>query len=197
MLHRKIAATLGGPWRDPSAAPTLRDPPDYLLSLQRYRIFAGGIDSLGVRQRARMPGSVSTSVATRMALELACDRTAADFAKDRSQRLLFPLVDPDLAPSGDPGAPDQKPILDDLRHLHARLWGETASADDPEILESYRLLADLQKNGAAAVAACSESRDLLPACAAKKVTADPSYTVRAWQGLVAYMLMDYRFLSEE
>lgn len=210
VLHRKIGATLGGTWSDPAATPSLRDPPHHLLSLQRYRIFAGGIDSLGVRQRARTPGSVNMSVATRMALELACERTAADFALDRKDRRLFPLVDRDLAPSGDPRAPGQRPILDDLRHLHARLWGETVAADDPEILESYRLLADLQKDGAAAVAAGREGRELLPECAAKidrttgaplpanrQITADPSYTVRAWQGLVAYLLMDHRFLSEE
>jgi hypothetical protein len=60
------------------------------------------------------------------------------------------------------------------------------------------------------VAAGREGRDLLPECAARtdratgaplpanrQITTDPSYTVRAWQGLVAYMLMDYRFLSEE
>lgn len=214
VLHRKIAATLGFPWSDRPAAkgatPSLRNPPHKLLSLQRYRIFAGGIDSIDVRQRARTPGSVNMAVATRMALELACQRTAYDFAIDRKDRRLFPLVDKELVPSGDAAARDQKPIIDNLRHLHARLWGDAPAAGDPELLASYRLLAELQKSGAAAMSAGTEPKDLSATCSAKidwatggqlpankQFSADPDYVVRAWQGVVAYMLMDYRFLTED
>lgn len=214
VLHRKIASVLDGSWSTKGGAsdpaPTLRDPPHWLLSLQRFRVFAGGIDSIDVPRRNRGFGSLPSAVSERMALEMACQYTAYDFALDRADRKLFPLVDKEVVPSGDPNAPDQKAILDNLGYLHERLWGEKAGANDPELLATYQLLSDLRKNGAAAVQAGKEPAALADMCSAKvhyatnaalpqnkQFTADNGYVVRAWQGVIAYMLLDYRFLFNE
>ena len=215
VLHRKIASVLDGSWSakggaaDP--APMLRDPPHWLLSLLRFRIFAGGIDSIDVPRRNRGFGSLPSAVSERMALEMACQYTAYDFALDRADRKLFPLVDKEAIPSGDPNAMDQKAILDNLAYLHDRIWGEkTSGASDPELLATYQLLSDLRKNGAAAMQAGREPATLADMCSAKihyataaplpqnkQFTADNNYVVRAWQGVIAYMLLDYRFLFNE
>src|SRR5262249_3121791 len=161
-------------------------------------------DSDNVRSRSRNTGALSTAVTRRMALEMACEYTAYDFALDPGARHLFPKVDRALVPSGNAAAPDQKPILDNLQWLHERLCGEQVSGnDDPELQASYQLLSDLQKQGAADVGAGRAPKNLVDPCAARlnyatgqplpmnqQFSADPQYVVRAWQGLITYLLMD-------
>jgi hypothetical protein len=212
-LHRKIVATLGVPWTVAGGAsqakPSVVDPPHHLLSLQKLRVLAGGIDSYNVRKRALLPSTLNAALSRRMALELSCHSTAYDFALPSAQRVLFPHVDRSLLPSGNASAADQAPILLNLQHLHQRLLGETLTLDAPELLASYQLLSDLQKEGAAAVTAGQLPTSLTAPCdarsrfatgemlpAAQQFSTDPSYSVRAWQGLVAYLLMDYRFTFE-
>ena len=209
-LHRQIVATLGTPWTVAGGAsqakPSVVDPPDHLLSLHKLRVIGGGIDSYNVRRRALLPSTLNAALNRRMALELSCQVTAYDLALPSAQRVLFPHADRTIVPSGNAAAADQQPILLNLQHLHHRLLGETLALDSSELLASYQLLSDLQKDGAAAMAAGQLSASLTPPCdarskfatgeplpAAQQFSTDPSYTVRAWQGLVAYLLMDYRF----
>ena len=74
MLHSKIQAVTGFPWRaGPFGA-------DYLLNSNQYRIFFGGIDSDNVTKRITDPNGFMVSVADRMANDLACTSVARDFA---------------------------------------------------------------------------------------------------------------------
>ena len=212
-LHRKIASIMGSPWTvaggASNPAPSLRDPPSWLISLEKFRIFAGGIDSDGVQRRQSVPGTMSDAVATRMALEMACQYTAYDFALDVANRHLFPKVERSVVPNGNAADPSQAPILANLKWLHQRFWGESPADGDPELMESYQLLSQLQAQGVAAVGAGKEAGTLNAACAANRNFAtgqalpqgrafsdDAKYTVRAWQGVIAYLLLDYRFIVE-
>ena len=213
-LHVPLASVVGAPWSTKGGAadpaPSLRDPPHHLLSLGKFRLFAGGIDSQNVQKRGRTPSSLSAAVLARMALETACHYTAYDFALDKAQRTLFPKVDRGVTPSGNAAAPDQQPIVDNLIYLHHRILGEDLTAADPEIAATYQLLSDLQKQGAQAIGIGKAPATLLDECSAKvnwstaaplpqaaQFTADPQYVVRAWQGVIAYLLMDYRFGFEQ
>src|SRR5690606_26455347 len=83
-LERKIEAVTGYPWQ-PSV-----NGDNYLLDLDQYRIFYGGIDSDTIIERMTVPNGIMTSVADRMANEVACWNTARDFTKPAAIRNLFP-----------------------------------------------------------------------------------------------------------
>ena len=43
----------------------------------------------------------------------------------------------------------------------------------------------------------TEQRSTRLSALAQQFSADPSYVVRAWQGVIAYLLMDYEFGFEQ
>lgn len=66
----------------------------------RFRLYYGGIDSIGIKERNRQLTSLMANVAERQALTLACGVTALDFHdnKQLSDRRLFTLVEPSTTP---------------------------------------------------------------------------------------------------
>jgi hypothetical protein len=209
VLHRKIEAVIGAPW---GTAGSLRDrstrsSPFYLLGLDKLRLPYGGIDSSDGSSRLALPGGLSAAASQRMAYEMACEYVAVDFAAERSRRRLFPHVERTTEISGDPAQPGQADILRNLRHLHERFLGERLSDDSPELRISYDLLAAAAREGQQAMAAGMTPRTLTDRCRGARHYAtgdpisggsadDPRYIVRAWQAVIAYLLMDYGFLFE-
>lgn len=200
LLHRRIQATTGVPWRKGGTS--------VLLSADYYKFFYGGIDSASVTQRLTEMNGVMANIADRMANEVACTVTAFDFGKPASDRLLLPLVElTDV-----PGTPQSDAaIRANAVHLHEQLLGESLDEDDPEIDRTVGLFEALLADGRArmADAATPLPTTLATACQAtmhptsgeplpaeQQVTEDPDYTVRAWMGVVTYLLGDYRFLFE-
>lgn len=213
-LHRKIEAITGQPWRvrnDNGGGD------NYLLS--QYRIFYGGIDSDSIVTRVTEPNGIMANTAARMANEMACWATAQDFALDPSERKLFPYVEPSFEPEDANGfevAASAQALRSNIQFLHQRLLGEFLSINDPEIDRTYRLYLDLWKNGRSGMAAEVPEGEENPypqqlsgACQAtsnywtgeelpegRQVVSDENYTIRAWMGVVTYLLQDYRFLHE-
>lgn len=201
LLHRRIQATTGIPWRKGGTS--------VLLSADYYRFFYGGIDSASVTQRLTEMNGVMANIADRMANEVACSVTAFDFGKPVADRMLFPLVErTDL-----PGTPQgDAAIRANAVHLHEQLLGESLDEDDPEIQRTVGLFEALLADGHARMADTTNGRmtpSIAAACQAvvhpttgdplpeeQQVTEDPDYTVRAWMGVVTYLLGDYRFLYE-
>ena len=199
LLHRKVEALFGTPWSTegaliPGRARSLRDPPFPLMSLHRMRILAGGIDSVNLRVRPRVPGALPLAVARRMALEMACRYTAWDLAQPQALRHLLPDVEVDTPLEG-PEAAAQ------IEALHLRFLGERLSAEARA--ESQALLTALGETARA------QGPDLPEACAAvrhfatgevlpadRQITRDPTGHVRAWQGLLVDLMTDHRFLFE-
>lgn len=209
VLHRKLTAVLGAPWIEIfQNSPVYRARADGLL-LQRYRmrLFWGGIDSDAVLTRQQLPGGLSAAGSERMALEMACEHTARDFARAPSDRRLFRYTEVAQVPSGDRADPSQAGIVQTLQHLHERVLGERLGANDPELIASYELLSSVRAAGAAAVGAgqvpatldklCGGHIDLYTgAGAATAAPNDAAFVLRAWQAVLSYMLMDYRFLFD-
>lgn len=203
-LDRKIVATLGLPWRGSSSA----DP--YLLD--DYRMLYGGIDSFGVTERLHEPNGVIAAIGLRLATEMACEAVPHDFVVPRAQRRLFPHVEPTYAPFTADGfaVPDAElAIRRNLVALHERLLGETLTPGDAEIDATYALWLELQQAGAAAVRAGELDDDLPDDCRATRdpfsgdslpeglrLDDDPDHTIRAWAGVVAYLIADWRFTHE-
>lgn len=68
--------------------------------LDRFRLYYGGIDSIGIKERNRQLTSLMANVAERQALELACGVTVLDFHDNPSlnNRRLFSVVDSSTTP---------------------------------------------------------------------------------------------------
>jgi hypothetical protein len=200
LLHRRIAATTGIPWRKGGV--------NVLLSSDYYKFFYGGIDSASVTQRLTEMNGVMANIAERMSNEVACLVTAYDFGKPASDRLLMPLVERTDLPNVPASA---AAIRANAVHLHEQLLGESLDYDDPEIDRTVALFEALWLDGKARMADTTEplpttiaaqcqamvhptTGEALPA--EQQVTEDPDYTVRAWMGVITYLLGDYRFLYE-
>jgi len=85
--------------------------------------------------------------------------------------------------------------------------GEHYDIGDPEISEAFNLFFQIWQDGKKGLADGTYTAD--PPCRAEndwktgnplpeenRITQDNDYTVRAWMGVLAYMLSDYRFLHE-
>lgn len=207
-LHRKIEAMTGQPWRSGDT--------DFLLREDQYLIFYGGIDSDDVTERITEPNGIMANVAARMSNEMACWSVAADFAKDPSERKMFPLVQTTFEPEDENGFEingSAAAIRANIHHLHQQLLGEYVDINDPEINRSYELFLEVWKDGKRNVGlpeeeggysvnlpgACQATTDYwtgMPLPEERQITNDDNYTVRAWMAVISYLLSDYRFLHE-
>ena len=205
-LNRKIEAVTGYPW---APGP---EQPEFLINGNEYRIFYGGIDSNSITQRITDPNGIMANISLRMANEMACIVTARDFSQDPSDRLLFPYVEPGFVPEDAngfavPAVTDS--IRANIQHMYDHVLGESYALTDQEVTEAYNLFVTIWKDGKNGVAAGTYPPELAGPCRStndywtgadlpeeRKVYADPDYTVRAWMGVVTYMLSDYKFLHE-
>ena len=203
-LDRKITAALGVSWR--------RNSRPVLLSDNEFRIFYGGIDSDAVTKRITQPNGIMASIATRMAVEMACSSVARDFVLPASARSLFSKTELAFVPRDDngfeiPAAVDS--IRATIQHLHQRILGERLAPEAPEIERTYQLFLETWLEGTVGMdrglysaglrGACQASRDprtdeRLPE--SERITSDPHYTVRAWMAVLTYLLSDWDFLYE-
>ncbi|MBM76764.1 MAG: hypothetical protein CMK59_15255 [Proteobacteria bacterium] len=203
-LNRKIEATLGVPWRVNANSQR------YLLG--DYQLLYGGIDSDGVTTRLNSPNGIMAAVTFRMANDLACKAAANDFVLPAAQRRLFPFVETTYLPTTQDGfeVPQvQELIKKNIQHLHHLIWGEQVDLDDPELLITYDLYIDLLENGQLLIEEGETPEWLQWTCQGRldhwtnesipyssRITSDPNYTIRAWRGVLSYMLSDYRFIYE-
>ncbi len=174
-----------------------------LLQREEMMTIYGGMDGSpdGIKVRAQMPNTLTAAVIENMALQMACETVTRDFDKALAARKLFPLVEKTLAPNGNAADASQAPIIENLRYLHERILGERLSATDPELLATYQLLSSVRADNASAGAAlerpCANDIDLGLGSPVNGTVSDPGFVIRAWQAVIAYMLMDYRFVFEQ
>ncbi len=197
-LHRRLISTVGFAWR--------KNGNDVLLTGDYYKFFYGGIDSISVTDRLTEINGVMANVVDRMANEVACTATAAEFARPVEERMLFPEVELTAVPGGDDAA-----IRANLVYLHDHLLGESLEPDDPEIDRSYAVFEAVYEDGQAGLmlpenayptslpGPCRATTDPISGEAipdGQQIVDDPDYTVRAWMAVLTYMLGDYRYLYE-
>ena len=182
-LERKLQAVFGEKWG------RLQD------TENKLGILYGGIDSKEITERIKEPSGAMGAIQRIMANENACRHVAKDFTLPPEQRRLFPDVQPDVLP-GESAESDQQ-IRSAIVHLHALLLGRVDTADDPEVERTYRLFAGIveeasSREGIAPVESyfCQTQRDVTPR------DPDPHYTIRAWRGVVTYLLRQHEFLYE-
>lgn len=173
-----------------------------------YNLLYGGIDFENVTKRLTVPNAIIGNVGQRMANEISCAATPWDFLKPQAQRALFKFVEPSQYPEDENGfaVPNAVGnIKQTIQHLHARLLGENLEIGDPEIERTYSLFLEtyreLQKKKDQTLPyECQGRWDQNTGMALPMdkvgITDDKFYTVRAWQAVVAYLMLDWKYLYE-
>lgn len=176
-VERKIEAIFGKRWGRLNEA---------------FQVLYGGIDSITVTERNADPSGAMGAIQRLLANDVSCYHIARDFRLEPAQRVLFPQIEPSTRP-GDEGS-DLK-IRQAIVFLHQRLLGQDRAADHPDIERTYKLfcgiLTDAQAQGR------YEPRETYY-CGGREEfkTEDPHYTIRAWRGVVTYLLRQHEFLYE-
>ena len=196
LLDRKIRQVVGFQW--------MRNGKSGLTSTANYKFFYGGIDSINVTTRLTQVNGVMNNIAERMASEVACQATAAEFSRPDHERLLFPLTEIEDEPLEGAG---ETAIRENIQYLHARILGEKLDIDDPEIDRTYQLFSLVLSDGRTGIESEEYSITLPVPCQGtlnpvngqpipEGIVEDPDYKVRAWMAVLSYLLGDFNFLYE-
>jgi len=109
----------------------------YTKLIDEYAQLYGGIDSVGVTERARAMSALMVNVAERKALEMACPTVVMDFAKPKPGRLIFNDIEPEVEPNTEAGALQ---IKSKIVELYGRFHGEDKDLDHTDVTSAYELL---------------------------------------------------------
>ncbi|MGB1017032.1 MAG: hypothetical protein ACPG4T_23045, partial [Nannocystaceae bacterium] len=94
-------------------------------------------------------------------------------------------------------------------YLYLHILGEQVELNGPEVNRAFELFVAIWEDGKAGLAdetyavalpgTCRATSDWFtgePLPEERQISNDPDYTIRAWMGVVTYLLADYRFLHE-
>ena len=178
-LERKLTVLFGQKW----GRLTHRE--------SKFKILYGGIDSKAVTERMSDPSGAMGAIQRIMSNDVACKNVALDFSKEPSQRLLFPNIEL----SDVPGNGDDAQIRQAIVHLHSHLLGREQAIDHPEVERTYQLFAGIVSDAKA-----TKGIEKIGSYSCDRVDGkrldDPNYTLRAWRGVVTYLLRQHDFLYE-
>jgi hypothetical protein len=181
-VERKVAAVFGEKWGKLH---------DQLATLY------GGIDSKEVTDRAADPSGAMGAIQRTLSNDVACKHVARDFARLASERRLFPGIEPSVVPGE--SAEGDKAIRKAIAHLHERVLGRYDAVDSAEVERTFRLFAGIVKDASEQKGldkretySCRPGNKDAPSTASD----DPHYTIRAWRGVVKYLLRRPEFLYE-
>jgi len=178
-LERKIVAIFGKPWG------RLKD--------EQFALLYGGIDSKEVTERASDPSGAMGAIQRIMANEVACKNVAVDFAADRSARRLFPDIEPDAKPGQSAEIDDQ--IRHAIVHLHEVILGRDDKADSAGVQRTFNLFAGVLDD-AQQQSGIEPLENYACRVVGEERVKDKDYTIRAWRGVVTYLLRQREFLYE-
>jgi hypothetical protein len=182
-VERKVGAVFGEKWGKLH---------DQLATLY------GGIDSKEVTDRATDPSGAMGAIQRTLSNDVACKHVARDFARPAAQRGLFPGIEPGDLPGS--SADGDKKIRQAIAHLHERILGRYDAPDSAEVERTFKLFAAIVKDASEQKGLeKQESYYCRPANnkdAPGAAVADPHYTIRAWRGVVTYLLRRSEFLYE-
>ena len=144
---------------------------------EQMAMLYGGIDSKEVTERAADPSGAMGAIQRIMANDVASKQTTRDFALAPAERRLFPGIEPNVVTGASPEG--DAAIRLAIAHLHERVLGRHDAVDSPEVDRTWRLFAGI----------LSDAQE-------RKGPKGVDYTVRAWRGVVTYLLRRQEFLYE-
>ena len=159
---------------------------------EAYKILYGGIDSITVTERNTEPSGAMGAIQRMMANDMACRNVGRDFHRPPAERILFAGIEASVVPGDDTS--NQK-IRETIIHLHNRILGQQRPFDHPEIERTFQLFTGIIND---AKAQPNYERRETYFCGGREDfhVDDPHYTVRAWRGVVTYLLRQHEFLYE-
>ena len=176
-VERKVGAVFGKPWGK--------------LNDQMAMLY-GGIDSKEVTERAADPSGAMGAIQRILANDVACKQTALDFSRASDERRLFPDIEPDVVP----GTPEtDAKIRRTIVHLHQRVLGRYDATNSSEADRTFQLFAGIVSD-AAGRKGLDKQENYSCRQGLLAPVPDPKYTVRAWRGVVTYLLRQHEFLYE-
>jgi hypothetical protein len=178
-IERKVAAIFGKGWGR-------LDEPEFAL-------LYGGIDSEEVTERAEHPSGAMGAIHRTLANDIACRNVADDFSKEPAARRLFPAIEPDDVPGVSPET-DQR-IREAIVHLHLLVCGRQDAVGSPEVDLSFELFSGIVSE-AAGREGIEARESYFCRDGAENRPPDPNYTIRAWRGVLTYLLRQREFLYE-
>jgi hypothetical protein len=181
-LERKIGAVFGEKWGK--------------LTGQLATLY-GGIDSKEVTDRPADPSGAMGAIQRTLSNDVACKQVARDFTRPASQRRLFPGIEPDVVPGA--SAEGDQAIRQAIAQLHEKILGRSDAVGSAEVERTFALFAGIVQDAAEQKGVDKqESYHCRPGNkdAPGARVADPHYTIRAWRGVVTYLLRRPEFLYE-
>ena len=177
-VERKITAIFGRPYGKLNG---------------QLQVLYGGIDSREVTERAADPSGAMGAIQRTLADEVACKNVLRDFARKPAERKLFPDIEPSVLP--DVSADGDARIKKTIAHLHETILGRNDAVDSAEVNRTFELfagiLADAKEQKKRSPQEAYHCRTDVPGA-----PDDPLYTIRAWRGVVTYLLRRPEFLYE-
>ena len=159
---------------------------------ESYKILYGGIDSITVTERNADPSGAMGAIQRIMANEVACLNVGRDFHRPAAERILFAGIEASVVP-GD--AESDRKIRETIVSLRAKLLGHQQPPNHPEVERTFQLFSGIIADAKAQPH--YEPRETY-FCGGREDfhVEDPHYTVRAWRGVVTYLLRQHEFLYE-
>ena len=159
---------------------------------ESYKILYGGIDSITVTERNADPSGAMGAIQRIMANEVACLNVGRDFHRPAAERILLAGIEASVIP-GDEDS-NQK-IRETIVSLRAKLLGHQQPPNHPEVERTFQLFSGIIADAKAQPH--YEPRETY-FCGGREDfhVEDPHYTVRAWRGVVTYLLRQHEFLYE-
>lgn len=180
-IERKVAAIFGEKWG------RLTD---------QFATLYGGIDSKEVTDRATDPSGAMGAIQRTLSNDVACKQVNRDFTRPPGERRLFPNIEPDVLPGA--SSDSDRAIRQTIVRLHEKLLGRYDAADSADVDRTFALFAGIVQDASGQKGLekresyyCRANRDNPGATAD-----DPHYTIRAWRGVVTYLLRRQEFLYE-
>lgn len=181
-VERKVGAIFGEKWGK--------------LNGQLATLY-GGIDSKEVTDRAADPSGAMGAIQRLLSNDVACKHVARDFRRPAAERQLFPGIEPTVVP--DASLEGDQAIRKAIVHLHEKILGRYDAVDSAEVERTFKLFAAIVKDASEQkgiekqeIYHCRPGNRDAPGAA----VADPHYTIRAWRGVVTYLLRRSEFLYE-
>ena len=176
-MERKLNAIFGKPWGRLEEA---------------YKILYGGIDSITVTERNADPSGAMGAIQRIMANDVACSNVGLDFHRPIAERRLFSGIEPSVVPGDE--LSDAK-IRETIVQLQEKILGQRLAMNHPEVDRVFELFCGILSDAKALPS--FEPRETY-FCGGREDfrVEDPHYTVRAWRGVVTYLLRQHAFLYE-
>lgn len=176
-MERKLNAIFGKPWG---------------RFKSEYKILYGGIDSITVTERNAEPSGAMGAIQRIMANDVACSNVGLDFHRPVAERKLFWGIEPSVVPGDEQS---NQVIRQTIGHLQEKILGISLPHDHPDIERIFQLFSDIIRDARAQPS--FEPRETY-FCGGREDfrVEDPYYTVRAWRGVVTYLLRQHTFLYE-